>query len=311
MNLADTKLADITTGNKVRGSALGNLASIPSSAGLIPIANIPVTLASIPNSSLLPINLASWIDGAAMRNIQSMPSLAGQLSYYSIVTSLASGGTIKFNGVDKFVGAIPVSSNIALFTASGTFTAPVGVTKVYISAVAGGGSGAVDAGGGASGGGGGGASILNYPFTVVPGNNYTVTIGAGGTGIPSAISNGNAGGNTSFDTITLLGGAGGTATLGGIGGSNAATPLPLFSVGATTSTQAVTAVAYKIPGGNGGAGNGTNAGAGGSTPFGSGTDGASVGAASAAASANTGAGSGGSKNGSSGNGGSGVVIVYY
>lgn len=113
MNLADTKLSDITTGNKVRGTALGNLASIPSSAGLIPIANIPVTLASIPNSSLLPITLTSWIDGSAMRNIQSMPSLAGQFAWYSIVSSLASGGTIKFDGSSKFIGALPGSDYAA------------------------------------------------------------------------------------------------------------------------------------------------------------------------------------------------------
>lgn len=109
MNLTDTKLADITTGNKVRGSALGNLASIPSGAGTIPSINIPVlgatmlSLASIPNSSLLPLTLTSWVDGAAMRNIQSMPSLAGQLSWYSIVTSIASGSGVIFNGVDKFI----------------------------------------------------------------------------------------------------------------------------------------------------------------------------------------------------------------
>lgn len=111
-NIADTKIADITTGGKVRGTSILNLPSIPSGAGLIPSANIPVigsthvSLVSIPNSSLLPITLTSWIDGSAMRNIQSMPSLAGQLSWYSIVSSLASGGTIRFNGSNNFVGSV-------------------------------------------------------------------------------------------------------------------------------------------------------------------------------------------------------------
>jgi len=115
MNLTDTKLADITTANKVKGTALGNLASIPSGAGIIPVANMPflgssyVSLVSIPNSSLLPINLTSWVDGAAMRNIQSMPSLAGQLAWYSIVSSLASGGTVMSDGTSKFVGSMPTS----------------------------------------------------------------------------------------------------------------------------------------------------------------------------------------------------------
>lgn len=110
MNLADTKLADITTGNKVRGSALGNLASIPAGAGVIPFVNLPVlgstmvSLTSIPNQSLQPLTRASWVDGATMRNIQSMPSLAGQLAWYSIVSSLASGSSVIFNGTDKFIG---------------------------------------------------------------------------------------------------------------------------------------------------------------------------------------------------------------
>lgn len=39
--IVDTKLAQITTLNKVSGSAIGNLASIPSGAGVIPAANIP------------------------------------------------------------------------------------------------------------------------------------------------------------------------------------------------------------------------------------------------------------------------------
>lgn len=110
MALSDTKLADITTGNKVRGTALGNLASIPSGSGVIPSVNIPflgasmISLVSIPNSAIFPLTLTSWVDGSAMRNIQSMPSLAGQLSWYSIVSSLASGGSVQFNGVDKFVG---------------------------------------------------------------------------------------------------------------------------------------------------------------------------------------------------------------
>lgn len=149
MNLTDTKLADITTGNKVRGTALGNLASIPSSAGLIPLANIPVlgatflSLASIPNSALYPLTLTSWVDGAAMRNIQSMPSLAGQLAWYSIVSSLASGSSIKFDGVSKFVGgqglqaysagSYQISENGLYNTASGSPTSYTKVDEIYIS----------------------------------------------------------------------------------------------------------------------------------------------------------------------------------
>jgi len=108
--IVDSKLADITSGGRVRGTALLNLQSIPSGAGPIPTANIPVlgatllTLASIPNSALVPIALASWIDGASLRNLASIPITIGQFNYKTIVSSLASGGTIIYNGSNNFIG---------------------------------------------------------------------------------------------------------------------------------------------------------------------------------------------------------------
>lgn len=130
MNLVDTKLLDITTVNKVRGTALGNLASIPSGAGIVPFANLPLplgstycSLVSIPNASLVAITRASWVDGSAMRNIQSMPSLAGQFAWYSVSSSLASGGSPIFNGVDKFVGgSSSVLKLVSTTTLSGVAT---------------------------------------------------------------------------------------------------------------------------------------------------------------------------------------------
>lgn len=127
--IVDTKLAQITTLNKVSGSAIGNLASISAGAGTVNTFNLPVintsmiSYTSIPNAALLPLTLASWVDGSAMRNIQSMPSLAGQLSWYSISSSLASGGAPVFNGVDKFVGGTASSfSLITTVTVSGAAT---------------------------------------------------------------------------------------------------------------------------------------------------------------------------------------------
>lgn len=212
--IVDTKLAQIITTNKVSGTAIGNLASIPSGAGLIPFANL--SLVSIPNSSLLPLTLSSWVDGSAMRNIQSMPSMAGQLSYYSIVSSLASGSLPSFNGVDKFVGVTPSSvfKNVQSFTASGTWTKPAGVSTVYVKLWGAGGGTA-----GISGGGGGGAYAEG--ITTVTGD-VTVTVGTGG-GAGSSNTPGTAGGNSVFagsTTITAGGGAvaqtGGSATNGSI-----------------------------------------------------------------------------------------------
>lgn len=290
-NITDSKLADITTTNKVKGTALSNLASIPSGAGIIPVAN----LGSIPNTTLSPITLTSWVDGAAMRNIQSMPSLAGQLSWYSVVSSMASGSIPFYNGGNTFIGT--PFSRTQLFTSSGTFTAPAGITRVFITAVgAGGGGGGGTATNKGGGGGGGGQQIINYPYTVVPGNNYTVTINAGGTG-GAAGNPGNNGGTTVFDALTITGGKGGAAGTTGTGG-----------LGGDPTT-------IGLLGGSGETG-GSNLGAnGGSTIFGAGATKASN-AVPSNALANTGGGgasaeTGDATNRAGSNGGTGIVVISY
>ncbi len=109
-----------------------------------------------------------------------------------------------------------------LFTSSGTFDVPVGITTIYVTA-----SGA---GGGGShttytcGGGGGGAGCMKAPVTVTAGQTLTITIGAGGD---AGGNNGAAGGDTTVTgtnvSVTLGGGGGGTSNVqpngGGSGGS--------------------------------------------------------------------------------------------
>ena len=79
--------------------------------------------------------------------------------------------------------ATPVLPGEQAFTTSGTYTwvAPAGVTSVSAVTVGGGGAGANYFG---SGGAGGGLAYLNN-IAVVPGNTYTVVVGAGGAGVPS------------------------------------------------------------------------------------------------------------------------------
>jgi len=73
-------------------------------------------------------------------------------------------------------------SKSELFADNGTFTVPAGVTKVYLTQVAGGGGG----GGGntnfGGGGGGGGAWLINFPVTVTPEAELAVQVGDGGAG---------------------------------------------------------------------------------------------------------------------------------
>lgn len=115
-----------------------------------------------------------------------------------------------------------------LYTADGYFTCPAGVTSVRLTGCGGGGGG----GGGedgvdgftrtqCSGGGGGGAQTHTMIVAVTPGTIYTITIGTGGSGgvrASATASNGNDGGDTTFDSLaTFLGashGRGGDSTQG-------------------------------------------------------------------------------------------------
>lgn len=214
--------------------------------------------------------------------------------------------------------------NQQTFTSSGSFTVPDGVTTLYLSGCAGGGGGGGGGGnpttgssGGGGGGGGAGNIAINQSVTVVPGQTYTVTIGARGNGgANSGLSssdgkNGTAGGTTSFGSLLTL--SGGGAGLGGVSGGN---PSPGGGFGGA-------------PGGSdGGDGNFTtavatgNGGVGASGPFGvnggrgrSGTPGRS---GYAATGYGTGGGGGGGSYGSGGgigaaggNGSPGILIVRW
>lgn len=97
--------------------------------------------------------------------------------------------------------------NEATFTASGTWTAPAGVTSAQIILVGAGGGG----GGGSqdiAGGGGAGGQVIVKNLTVTPLTTYNVTIGAGGQGGQGAT-------NGAADTTNTLPGGNGSATVFG------------------------------------------------------------------------------------------------
>lgn len=103
------------------------------------------------------------------------------------------------------------------FTASGTWTAPAGVTSVTVEAWGGGGAGGGATGRPAKGGGGAGGQYAQKVVTVVPGNVYTIVVGAGGVG---GTGTGGIGGDSTFagTVVVAKGGAGGTGVANGVGG---------------------------------------------------------------------------------------------
>jgi len=223
------------------------------------------------------------------------------------IDGLGSQGTAGQVLVSAGTGANPTwassitgSAGVQVFTSDGTFTAPTGITKVYLTMVAGGGGGCGANGSYGGGGGGSGSFLINYPFTVVPSSTYAAVVGAGGAGAAYGHYDPGTGGSTSFSTVSTVGGTG--------GGQGGATPGGGGAGGVSVKTS-------KFDGDKGGNNNGTSGGVGAASVFSStvagglpdGTDGVS-------GTANTGGGGGGGGQHSSsdgGTGGSGIVIVIY
>lgn len=120
----------------------------------------------------------------------------------------------RASGQPLVAPTVPDIHGRQLFTASGTFNVPTGVSTVYVSMCGGGGG----SGGYRGAGGGGAASVFHQSQAVTPGAAITVTIGAAGTGGVGS-GNGTAGGNSSFGAFITTNGGGGGAYAGGAGGA--------------------------------------------------------------------------------------------
>ena len=209
------------------------------------------------------------------------------------------------------------------FSSSGSWTAPAGVTQVWVLAQGGGGGG--DGGRNTTFGtsaGGYGTIPVFLQTAVTPNTSYTITIGAGGTGgAPrvSGTSNGGAGGDTTFGSLLTFSGANGatstvpTAKLGLVYGScNAVGTAAVYSTSGFvrqkgtmgTSSGSYNGGRYGAPGyygsvgGTGGNGNNAGTGTNGSNGTGFGAGGG-------------GGGSGSTAGGSGGNGSGGQLWVIW
>jgi hypothetical protein len=135
---------------------------------------------------------------------------------------LTSDGTAWTSAASSFTGA-----RGEVFTSSGTFTVPAGISAVKVTVIgAGGGGGGTTRGGSgtlsqATGGGGGAGVTTEWISGLTSGSTVSVTVGAGGTG-GAAGATGGAGGTSSFGAYcSATGGGGGTNTgnLFGVGGA--------------------------------------------------------------------------------------------
>lgn len=220
---------------------------------------------------------------------------------------------------------------------TGSWVVPSGVTEVWATLLAaggGGGSGATDATGGTQFGGGGGSGSIPFTFVmaVTPAASIPLSVGSGGAGgtVVGATNPGHAGtagGNTTFNGITVFGaqgGGGGQLASGGTGGAiNITAPVtntlgqaggaPNTSLGGSGSKSSYAAggaggsTSNATSGNGGGGGAGVAAGGAGGSVFGAGSNAAGLGGGGGGGSGGT-----GSPNGAAGgNGGDGQIVLVY
>jgi hypothetical protein len=304
--------------------ALGAVANSNLAANAVATTNIQngaVTTAKIANNAITTTQIA---DGAvANRNLAANAVNATNIVSGQVVKSI--NGFFTDNVVLSLIGILQPGANTALFpigtnlqvsalvpniqvfTTNGTFAVPTNVTRIKVELWGGGGGGGKASNYNFGGGGGAGGYAFNV-FSVIPGTNFIVTVGIGGT-------NGVSGTSTSFGTLmSAAGGWAGTNAPSNLGGGQGG-----GGIGGTTSGSIISLVgnagvsgnASSNTGGNGASASGPLGGAGG---FGSAPS--SSGASVAGGNANgPGGGGGGAAGGTNplggGTGGPGLVIVYY
>jgi hypothetical protein len=210
-------------------------------------------------------------DASGVLELQSGGTTALTLNGANATSSGTVTATAFVGNGSALTGIAGGFGNMQVFTSSGTFNVPAGITKAKVTVVGGGGNG------GTYGGGGGGGAAIEVVTGLTPGGTVTVTVGgAGGTssfgafcsatgganGSSSANGNGGAGGVGSGGNLNLRGNAGGCAlsgvSTGGFAGSS-------ILGGAGQLFYAAAGGAAQANSGSGGAGgNGTGNAAGGS-----------------------------------------------
>ena len=206
----------------------------------------------------------------------------------------------KIEASNIAAGAVASSgfNSVQVFTASGSWTRPAGITKVIVEVQGAGGSGAAAAGATANGGAAGGYAKKFVDVSSVTAS--AIVIGAGGA-VVTVPSSGNAGGaSTWIDTAS-----GGSLTLTGSGGAAGLNSSYAMAIGGTATNGDI-----NIQGGDGGPSNGGYLGLGGNSFYGDGGSSGYTAQGAAGVARGYGAGGGGGQAVASTAGTDGIVIVW-
>lgn len=172
--------------------------------GIVDVVNtlIETGVLTVPGTSSSPaiLRLAEDTDnGSNYIGLKAPASVSSNLEFTLPSADGSNGHFLKTDG--SGVLSFGAGSGQQIFTSSGTFTVPSGVTTVYVTGCGGGGGGINTWGSG----GGAGAWCMKVPVTVTPGGSISITIGSGG-------SLNNSGGASSFGShITMGGGTSGVS----------------------------------------------------------------------------------------------------
>lgn len=195
-----------------------------------PINGGGINWTNFPASGIAKFNGSSAL-AAATSGTDYAPATSGNSILYGNnlggFSNATIGSGILFSGGNLSSGFVPI--NIQVFTATGTWTKPAGISNVYVKLWGGGAGANNDATGGGAG------EYTEAPCAVT--GNVTVTIGAGGAGD-------NPGGTTSFSGSVTLSAAGGTQGVSGGTGGTGGTHTNGFSFPGDNGTSSTTLVSY-------------------------------------------------------------------
>ena len=222
-NIVDLRKDGTTVGNI---GVLGGIMDIDGGANLGVGAGDTGLLFTASSDDIRPFNVTTGSTRDAAINLGSSSRRFKDL----YLSGSISDGTNSKTVADIVSGGGGLTSQ-QVFTSSGTWTKPAGISKVKVYVVGGGGGAQNVASTQAASGGGGGLSIALIDVSGI--SSASITIGAGGSGSSSSGSRGGNGGTSSFGSYaSATGGEGGVSTLspydggeGGIGTTSVTSPV--------------------------------------------------------------------------------------